>query len=305
MSLARHASDETKLSWPSTETISRETGLSERQVQRHLRTLLRRLSGSITRQLGGGRHRTNTYRLDLEPETVSSATPLPNGSGVIQGQKGCHLRSETVSSATPESVSNQSEPVIDTNDPYLAEAARLLNITVEEIRQAMFVKENDPALYEKLRRGEISIDAAVSMITKPTVSEPEPSRQDATQPELQIYAFYPRKVGKRAAIGAISKAIARLTKNELPTGKLDDSNWPQRRHEAIAFLLNRTKAFCSIPSRPCGEILPASGNMVSPRTIPRQSERMEPPGIQDDRAARARHLPRRNSDQPPARGEAR
>jgi predicted DNA-binding transcriptional regulator YafY len=76
--------------WPSIARLADDTCMSERTVQRDLAGLV--AQGHLQRMAGGGRHRTNKYRMVLNEkavhcETGSGTVTSASGNGDISGKK--------------------------------------------------------------------------------------------------------------------------------------------------------------------------------------------------------------------------
>jgi MarR-like DNA-binding transcriptional regulator SgrR of sgrS sRNA len=79
--IAEHA-DSTGIAWPSVETIARLANCSERFVKRTIKKLD---SGELVLERGGGRGRSNRYRIPLE--RVNSGSPITDPERVNSGTK--------------------------------------------------------------------------------------------------------------------------------------------------------------------------------------------------------------------------
>lgn len=89
--LADHADDDGANAWPSVARIARKASISERQVQRILRSLVDAGLVLVERQGGGGRdqredRRPNRYTIRLDG--VTSASPRPPARGDINDPRG-------------------------------------------------------------------------------------------------------------------------------------------------------------------------------------------------------------------------
>jgi len=133
--LAEHANEELGgVAWPSVATIAHLVGLSERQVQFHLRELTRAL-WIFPETAGGGRKKTTAYRLNLERmraaqrQNGEAHRTLSGGKGEaditvsahqrvkLGAQKGEAQRQERVKPASPEPEVNQKEPEVKRKEP--------------------------------------------------------------------------------------------------------------------------------------------------------------------------------------------
>jgi hypothetical protein len=93
--IANHARSDGGGSWPSIETLARESRMQRRQVQRCVRRL--ELSGELVTTRGGGPGGANMYSLPM----VGSVN-LTRGEGVIRAHRGRHFVPKGVSYAPPE-----------------------------------------------------------------------------------------------------------------------------------------------------------------------------------------------------------
>lgn len=109
--LADHADDEGQNAWPSVARIARKASISERQVQRILRSLCDSGFIAVERQAGGSREqredrRPNRYTIRMDG--VTSVTPRSSSRGDIETPRGDTGVANGVTPMSP-------EPYIDTS----------------------------------------------------------------------------------------------------------------------------------------------------------------------------------------------
>lgn len=121
LALADRADDK-GLAWPSIEDLMERTKLSRRAVQKGIAALVE--EGELEVENGGGRHRSNRYRIVPKPCTSDAVTPEePRTSDAVSALETAHFEQETASnlretahSATRNSVQSAPEPPLEPSE---------------------------------------------------------------------------------------------------------------------------------------------------------------------------------------------
>lgn len=110
--------DDNGLAWPSIDDIAQRTQLSPRAVQKGIANLVE--IGEIDVESGGGRHRSNRYRITPKPGTSDGVTDdKPRTSDGVSTEETPNFAPETPNSATETPNNTPGNPVQSSPEPPL------------------------------------------------------------------------------------------------------------------------------------------------------------------------------------------
>ncbi|GGT43563.1 helix-turn-helix domain-containing protein [Streptomyces purpureus] len=108
--------DDNGCAWPSIEDLADRTRLSPRAVQKGIASLVE--LGELDVENGGGRHRSNRYRITPKPRTSDGVVGQePRTNDGVSGQETLNFEAETPNSATETPNSTPGNPVHSAPEP--------------------------------------------------------------------------------------------------------------------------------------------------------------------------------------------